>query len=141
MLRWCGSVHFHLCRVWAFRLREAHNPVFFRYVILMPAVPFRKGIFVVVDIALRGKNPPVILYRVPSVFLIHEIVFCGFGQLQFVQFVDKVMPVSFFVLYGGINPVAIKVLCKVDKVFHASGIFAQCYRCRKFVPVLVTLHF
>ena len=107
----------------------------------MPAVPFRKGIFVVVDIALRGKNPPVILYRVPSVFLIHEIVFCGFGQLQFVQFVDKVMPVSFFVLYGGINPVAIKVLCKVDKVFHASGIFAQCYRCRKFVPVLVTLHF
>ena len=107
----------------------------------MPAVPFRKGILVIVDIALRGKNPSVILYRVPSVFLIHEIVLCGFRQLQFVQFVDKIMPVGFFVLYGGINPVAVKVLCKVDKVFHASGIFAQCYRRRKFVPVLVMQHF
>ena len=107
----------------------------------MPAVPFRKGIFVVVDIALRGKNTSVILHRVPPVFLIHEIIFCGFGQLQFVQFVDKVMPVGFFVLYGRINPVAVKVLCKVDKVFHASGIFAQCYRRCKFVPVLIVQHF
>ena len=107
----------------------------------MPAVPFRKGILVVVDIALRGKNTSVILYCVPPVLLIHEMVLCCFGQLQFVQFVDKIMSVGFFVLYGGINPVAVKVLCKVDKVFHASGIFAQCYRRRKFSPVRVTLHF
>ena len=39
------------------------------------------------------------------------------------------------------SALAVKVLCKVDKVFHASGIFAQCYRRRKFAPVRVTPHF
>ena len=65
-------------------------------------------------IALFGEASSVIDSGVAPVFLIHEILFCFFGQLQFVQLVDKVIAVIFFALDGGIKPIAIKVLCKVD---------------------------
>ena len=84
---------------------------------------------------------PVVDSCVPSVFLIHEILFRFFGKLQFVQLVDKVIAVIFLALYGRIKPVTIKVLCKVDKVFDVPGAFPKRHRRRKLVPVLVALHF
>ena len=126
-----------MLRLCTLRLREAHNLIFFRYVVLASVVPLRKGVFVVVDIALFGKSAPVIDSSVAPVFLIHEILFYFFGQLQFVQFVDKVIPVVCFILYGGINPVAVKILCKVDKVFDVPGVFSKRDRRCKFLSVLV----
>ena len=106
------NVHFNLFRVKVRRLWVAHNAVFFGNI--APVVPLRKGVFIVVNIALFGEASSVIDSGVAPVFLIHEILFCFFGQLQFVQFVDKVIAVIFFALDGGIKPIAIKVLCKVD---------------------------
>ena len=51
------------------------------------------------------------------------------------------MAVIFFALDGGINPIAIKVLRKVDKVFEVSGVIAQRNRRRKLRFILVALHF
>ena len=107
-----GGIHFHLFRVKVRRLWVAHNAVFFGNI--APVVPLRKGVFIVVNIALFGEASSVIDSGVAPVFLIHEILFCFFGQLQFVQLVDKVIAVIFFALDGGIKPIAIKVLCKVD---------------------------
>ena len=107
-----GGIHFNLFRVRVRRLWVAHNAVFFGNI--APIVPLRKGVFIVVNIALFGEASPVIDRGVAPVFLIHEILFCFFGQLQFVQLVDKVIAVIFFALDGGIKPIAIKVLCKVD---------------------------
>ena len=134
-----GGIHFNLFRVRVRRLWVAHNAVFFGNI--APVVPLRKGVFIVVNIALLGEASPVIDSGVAPVFLIHEILFCFFGQFQFVQLVDKVIAVIFLALDGGIKPVAIKVLCKIDKVFQISGILAKCYRRRKLCFVLVTLHF
>ena len=53
---------------------------------------------VVVDIALIGKLSPVFQYRVPPVFLVLEIFLCFFGQLQFVQLVNKVKGTLFLCL-------------------------------------------
>ena len=56
---------------------------------------------------------------------------------------DNSEPVSYthlLVLYGGIKPVTVKVLGKVDKVFDIPGAFPKSYRRRKLVPVLVALH-
>ena len=100
-----------------------------------------KGVFVVIDIALFGKLPLILANCVPPVFFILEIFLCFFGKLQLVQFVDKIITVIFFAADSGIEPVTVKVLCKVDKVFHASGILAMCNRRRKFILVPVTLHF
>ena len=125
----------------ALRLRVAHNAVFFGYVAFAPVVPLGKGVFVVIDIALFGKSAPVVDSGVPPVFLIHEIPLCFFRQLQFVQLVDQIVAVIFFALDGGINPIAVKVLCKIDKVFEISGILAQRNRCRKLRFILVALHF
>ncbi len=88
-----------------------------------------------------GKPSFVFLYRVPPVFLVLEILLCFFGQLQFVQFVNEVIAVVGFGSDSGVYPVAVKVLCKVDKVFHAPGVFPQRYRRREFIPVAVVLHF
>ena len=88
-----------------------------------------------------GKLPFIFLNRVPPVFLVLEILLCFFGQLQFVQLVNEVIAVVGFAADGGVYPVAVKVLRKVDKVFHAPGVFPQRYRRREFVPVLVALHF
>ena len=136
-----GFVLFQLIRGGAFRLREAHNAVFARYVIFPPVVPRGKGVAVVVDIALLRKLSPVFLYSVPPVFLVLEIFLCFFGQLQFVQLVNEVIAVVGFGSDSGVYPVAVKVLCKVDKVFHAPGVFPQRYRRREFIPVAVVLHF
>ena len=133
------SVHFNLFRVKARRLRVAHNTVFFGNI--APVVPLRKGVFVVVNIALLGEASSVVDSGVAPVFLIHEILFCFFGQLQLVQLVDKVIAVIFLALDGGIKPVAIKILCKVDKVFQISGVLIKRNRRRKLCFVLVTLHF
>ena len=107
-----GGIHLHLFRVKVRRLWVAHNAVFFGNI--APIVPLRKGVFIVVNIALFGEASSVIDSGVAPVFLIHEILFCFFGQLQFVQLVDKVIAVIFFALDGGIKPIAIKVLRKVD---------------------------
>ena len=53
----------------------------------------------------------------------------------------SIVAVIFFVLDGGINPIAVKVLCKVDKVFEISGILAQRNCRRKLRFILVALHF
>ena len=50
---------------------------------------------------------------------------CFFGQLQFVQLVNEVIAIVGFASDSGVYPVAVKVLCKVDKVFHAPGVFPQ----------------
>ena len=134
-----GGIHFNLFRVKVRRLRVAHNTVFFGNI--APVVPLRKGVFIVVNIALLGEASPVIDSGVAPVFLIHEILFCFFGQFQFVQLVDKVIAVIFLALDGRVNPVAIKILCKVDKVFQISGVLAKRNRRRKLCFVLVTLHF
>ena len=110
-----GSVHFHLFRVGASRFRRGRRyPVFLRHV--PSVIPPCKCVSVVVDIALFGKQSPVIDSCVPPVFLIHEIFFCFLRQLRFFQFINKVMPVIFLIVDGRINPVAVKVLCKVDNV-------------------------
>ena len=135
-----GSVHFHLFRVWAFRfLRGRRYPVFLRYV--PPVIPPCKCVLVVVDIALLGKPSPVIDSRVPPVFLIHEIFFGFLRQLRFFQFINKVMPVFFLIVDGRVNPVTVKVLCKVDKFLHTGSVVVKGDSCRKFLPVVVKLHF
>ena len=134
-----GSVHFHLFRVWAFRLRRGRRyPVFLRYV--PPVIPPCKRVLVVVDIALLGKPSPVIDSRVPPVFLIHEIFFGFLRQLRFFQFINKVMPVFFLIVDGRVNPVAVKVLCKVDKLLHTGSVVAKGDSRRKFLSVVVKLH-
>ena len=70
----------------------------------------------VVDIALFGKHTVVVNGSVPPVFLIHEILFRFFGKFRFFQFINQITPVFFFIVDGRINPVAVKVLCKVDNV-------------------------
>ena len=66
------------------------------------------------DIALFGKLPLILANCVPPVFFILEIFLCFFGKLQLVQFVDKIITVIFFAADSGIEPVTVKVLCKVD---------------------------
>ena len=135
-----GSVHFHLFRVGAFRFRRGRRyPVFLRHV--PPVIPPCKCVLVVVDIALFGKQSPVIDSRVPPVFLIHEIFFGFLRQLRFFQFINKVMPVFFLIVDGRVNPVAVKVLCKVDKFLHTGSVVAKGDSRRKFFPVVVKLHF
>ena len=136
-----GCVHKGLVLSAAFRLWEAHNAVFFGYLVFRSLIPFGKGVLIVIDIALFGKLPLILANCVPPVFFILEIFLCFFGKLQLVQFVDKIITVIFFAADSGIEPVTVKVLCKVDKVFHASGILAMCNRRRKFILVPVTLHF
>ena len=136
-----GCVHKGLVLSAAFRLWEAHNAVFFGYLVFRSPIPFGKGVLIVIDIALFGKLPLILANCVPPVFFILEIFLCFFGKLQLVQFVDKIITVIFFAADSGIEPVTVKVLCKVDKVFHASGILAMCNRRRKFILVPVTLHF
>ena len=133
----CGSVKVCLFLFLYWRLRR--YPVFLRHV--APVIPFCKGVAVIVDIALLGKSAPVIDSSVPPVFLIHEIFFCFFGQLQLAQFFNQIMPVIFLTLYGRIKPVTIKVLCKVDNVLQVPCMVAVFHSCNKFFPVVVKLHF
>ena len=135
-----GSVHFHLFRVGAFRFRRGRRyPVFLRHV--PPVIPPCKRVLVVVDVAPFCKCAPVIDSRVPSVFLIHEIFFGFLRQFRFFQFINKVMPVIFFIVDGRVNPIAVKVLCKVDKFLHTGSVVAKGDSRRKFFPVVVKLHF
>ena len=133
----CGSVKVcpFLFLYWWLR----RYPVFLRH--FAPVVPFCKCVAVVVDIALFGKHTVVVNGSVPSVFLIHEILFRFFGKLRFFQFINQITPVFFFTVDGRVNPVAVKVLCKVDDVLQAVGMVAVFNGCNKFFPVVVKLHF
>ena len=51
------------------------------------------------------------------------------------------MPVIFPGFYGRINPVTVKVLCKVDDVLQVPCMVAVCDSRSKFFPVVVILHF
>ena len=51
------------------------------------------------------------------------------------------MPVIFFIFDRGVNPIAIKVLCKVDDVLQAVCVVAVGKGGNEFFPVVVKLHF
>ena len=51
------------------------------------------------------------------------------------------MPVIFLGFYGRINPVTVKVLCKVYNVLQVPCMVAVCDSRSKFFPVVVKLHF
>lgn len=70
-----GCVHKGLVLSAAFRLWEAHNAVFFGYLVFRSPIPFGKGVLIVIDIALFGKLPLILANCVPPVFFIKDRFF------------------------------------------------------------------